>query len=147
MEGKELTKHLDAFLKTRGFKKKGKHWYFNSIDLIKVINLQKSSFGDVYYLNYGYIIPELSSEYPDPHVFHQLSSINEQENMKIKSLLNLENKMDDTDRILEIVNLIESIILVEFSKINSEEDLANHLHNREYLNDILLVIKRRYNLV
>ena len=56
MQKKELVKYLNDIFKCYGFNKSGNKWTAETNELIKVINLQKSNFGNIYYLNYGFVL-------------------------------------------------------------------------------------------
>lgn len=49
----ELTMVFDEILKTSGFEKKKKSWYRELEEVNQIVNLQKSDFGEQYYLNLG----------------------------------------------------------------------------------------------
>ncbi len=49
-------------MKKAGFRKSGSYWYFENGETICVLNLQKSSFGDQYYVNLGVLFKELSND-------------------------------------------------------------------------------------
>lgn len=69
MEKKDFVKYLDNLFKPFGFQKKGNKWYVESEELIKAINIQKSKFGDNYYLNYGFILKSLDLLNLEMHIF------------------------------------------------------------------------------
>lgn len=55
-------------MKQAGFKKKGQSWRFATSETISVLNLQKSSWGPMYYVNLGVLIRALDP-HPAPDVF------------------------------------------------------------------------------
>ncbi len=146
MEKREFIKYLDAIIKPHGFRKKGNYWYLDSNSLIKVINVQKSDFGNIYYLNYGFIVPELEEINPDMHVYNRLASLDTKENIRIMDLLNFEKNIEDNERQSEIKFYIQNVILKELQNVNTEDDLFKVLKSRPHLNDIPLVVKRHFNL-
>jgi hypothetical protein len=146
MQKKDLIKSLDDFIKTYGFKKKGSDWYLSTDEIIKIISLQKSSYGNYYYLNYGFQIKELLEKHPDKHISYGLGSLNEIENERIKMLLNLEEDVSIDMRLAELKFWIEKKIIKELRSINTENDLKNYLKNMEDLSNIRLFVRKRYEL-
>ena len=53
-------------LKASGFKKKAKTWWRHSPEVIQVLNLQKSSYGDSLYVNLGVYLRSLGEEQNPP---------------------------------------------------------------------------------
>ena len=74
MSNKEFTGFINSILKLHGFSRKGNYWYSYSDEIAKVVNAQKSSFSNLYYLNYGFQIKVLQNEEPDLHYFTGLGS-------------------------------------------------------------------------
>lgn len=54
-------------LKARGFKKKGRTWWRDTDDVVQVLNLQQSPFGEQLYVNLGVYLKRLGTE-PMPAV-------------------------------------------------------------------------------
>jgi len=57
---KTFKKTVGNFLFGKGFTKKGSFYYLFFEDLIIAIGFQKSNFSNGYYINIGYVIPELN---------------------------------------------------------------------------------------
>lgn len=146
MEKRKFIKYLDDILKPYSFKKKASYWYLDNKELIKVIHAQKSDFGNVYYLNYGFIISGLGDTSSDMHVYNRLGSSDTVENSRIMDLLNFEKNIEENQRLSEIEFYIKDVIIKEFQSINTEDDLLKNLKRRPHLNDIRLVVKRHFNL-
>jgi Domain of unknown function (DUF4304) len=53
-------------LKAAGFRKKGRTWWRERAEVIQVVNLQKSSFGDQLYINLGVYLKRLGTETAPP---------------------------------------------------------------------------------
>ena len=62
-----------ALLLAQGFKYRKRGWYRSTVDFVQIINFQKSSWGDVYYVNIGenFLLNQSSSkkEYPPEYAF------------------------------------------------------------------------------
>ena len=56
MDKEQFKKFCINEFKTRGFKKQKNAFYLTGRDLLSGIDLQKSNYGDVYYVNYYYFI-------------------------------------------------------------------------------------------
>lgn len=59
MDKKDLASILSEFLIPLGFKKKGNYWVKNRDEVNTIVNLQKSQFGNVFYVNYGIRQPRI----------------------------------------------------------------------------------------
>jgi len=146
MEKKELVNILSEILIPIGFKKKGNYWIINGAEITKLINLQKSQFGNYYYINYGYILNEIPLNGLMMHIYKRVSSTDKKENLKIDELLNLESNMPNEDRIKELKNILSEKLIKNINSVNTEVDVFDELKKRPHLNDIPLVVKRHFNL-
>lgn len=146
MEKKEFIQFLDDIFKSNGFKKKGNNWCLENEVLIKRINLQKSKYGDCYYLNYGVNFRNLDFQKVEMHIFHRLGSVNETENKRIIELLDFGENIPDEKRKNELRVFIEKNMLQDLMNINSEIDIVNNLKKRTHLNDVSLVVKKYLNI-
>jgi hypothetical protein len=62
---------FECALKARGFAKKSGSWYLEQPETVLVANLQKSQYGDQYYVNLAVAVKRLSSErFPKEHHCH-----------------------------------------------------------------------------
>ncbi|WP_291100855.1 MULTISPECIES: DUF4304 domain-containing protein [unclassified Flavobacterium] len=145
MEKKDLVKLIDEKFSTLGFKRKANNWIFNNAELSKVINLQKSNFGNFFYINYGFIILKLELT-TTTHFEKRLGSVNKMEQKRITDLLDLSNDLDDNERLLELNKLLSDQIVSDFQKINTEDDLLRELKKLKSLNAVLLIVKKYFNL-
>jgi hypothetical protein len=145
MEKEALIKLLNELFNPLDFKRKGNNWIYNGEIITKIVELQKSNYSNSYYINYGYIIKgiELTTSM---HIYKGLGSINENENKKIADLLNLENSIPITERLAELQEFIQKIIVKDFHDTNTEDDILEELKNRPDLNNIPLVVKEYFNL-
>lgn len=69
MDKKQFKEFCQNEFKARGFKKQRNVFYLAGHDLLCGIDLQKSNYGDVYYVNYFYFIGEFKNitDYPPPY--------------------------------------------------------------------------------
>lgn len=147
IEKKQLAHLIDAILSPLGFKKKGNRWYREEEFINKLVVLQKSQYGNSYYVNYGYIINAISLDGHTMHVFNVMSSFDSAENKRIVELLDLDKSIDDDDRINELKFYFSNILVRDLEQIKTEDDLRNELKSRSHINDILLIVKKRLNLI
>ena len=75
MGKKDLVIFLNELFTPLGFKKKGNNWVSNGKEVSRIINLQKSQFGNSFYINYGYILRSLQLEGWATHVEDRLGFI------------------------------------------------------------------------
>lgn len=145
MEKKDLVKFLDEIFAPLGFKRKGNNWVINSEELCKLINLQKSNYGNAFYVNYGYIIKGLELT-TTTHVENRLASTDKEEQKRITNLLDLEMEMPEDVRLKDLKKFITNKIVVQMQSLNSKSDLLNYLKQLKHLNNIPLVVKKYFNL-
>jgi hypothetical protein len=91
-EGKaQLLKEASPVFKERGWKNKGATWLFKSSEgFVVVFNLQKSAWGDAYYLNYGVFLPDSAPSEPRPEyeadIFGRCDGVLTDDSAAIRSL-------------------------------------------------------------
>lgn len=145
MDKNNLVDLLDTLLKPYGFKRKGNNWILNGDEISKLVNLQKSYYGNVFYINYGYIIKDLDLA-TKPHVEMRLASVDREEQKRITDLLNLETEIQPNQRLEELAKILTNKVIAKLQSINSKKELLNELMQRSHLNDIPLVVKKYFNL-
>jgi hypothetical protein len=128
--GKEiLVKILNDALLPFGFKRKGNTWVLNGPEINKIVNMQRSLYSNLYYINYGYVINSLPKDGFFMHVDKRLGSYDKQVDIEIRNLLDFEN----------------SIIVEEMNGIKNELDLLHHIL-RGPLYGIPTVVLKHFNL-
>lgn len=145
MEKKDLISLLDEIFIPLSFKRKGNNWVLDGIELFKIINLQKSNYGTAFYINYGYIIKGLNLT-TTTHVENRLSSADKEEQKEITDLLNLENDIGDSQRLIMLKRLVIEKIVKQIESTNTQEDLLRELQKRPHLHNIPLVVKEHFKL-
>jgi hypothetical protein len=81
------------------------------------------------------------------HIYNRLSSVDDIENEKIRNLLDMEYKITDEKRKLELNYHLENNVLKHFLNTNSESDLLRKLQERPHLNDVPLIVKKHFKLI
>ena len=144
MERKAFISSFNEIMLKNCFKKKGNTWVNIKSDITKVITLQKSRFGNNYYINYGYIINCLELRSTNMHIENRLHFDNEPKRVHLCNLLNLDNEIDDNKRILKIELMLNEIIFSEMSKINNLDDISVFLKASLNRNDIPIKVKKLF---
>jgi len=145
MEKKDIVKLLDDIFVPLDFKRKGNNWVIKGKELSKIVNLQKSNYGNYFYINYGFIIRGLELT-TTTHVEHRLASVYREEQERITDLLDLETDIPMDQRLKELRCLITNKVLIRIQSVNTEEDLLNEIKKRPHLNDIPLVVKKYFDI-
>ncbi len=146
MTTREFKDTLDNLLKPHGFKKKGNEWTVETAELLKSIDLQKSNFSHLYYLNYGYNFKDLVYDGTIHHVCNRLGAQDTHVNKRIQETFDLGNSIDDLTRTKHLSDIINHIILPEINSTNTKADLVNSLKKRPTLNDIPARVKEYLNI-
>lgn len=133
-------------LSPKGFKKKGNYWVANSNEIAKMVNLQRSQFGNYFYINYGYILNSVPLSGLMMHIYKRVASLDKDENLRIDKLLDLENNIPDESRIQELKKLLFEKLIQNIDLVNTETDVLEELKKRPHLNNVSLVVKRHFNL-
>lgn len=147
MEKKEIESILSEMLVPIGFKKKGNYWVINGNVITKIVNLQKSNYGNAFYINYGYILNSIPLGNLMMHVYNRVTSLDVEERNRITFLLDFENDIPDNERTKALKEILQSKLVVKVQAVNTEEDLLAELKKRPHLNDITLAVKQHFNLV
>ncbi len=128
----EFTKQLAPTMKARGYRKTGATWHRSFDKLIQVFNIQKSQWGNQFYLNVGVYLRDLGDELNPTeyrcHVRcraeHLLSSADFTE---LHQTLNFDSQIEKADRYQKLNDLIERSALHWFDVNCTIESLGNEL--------------------
>ena len=71
---KILANLLNDLFSGLGFKKKGNYWVHNGQEISRMIHLQKSQYGNSFYINYGFIVTLIPLDGLMMHVHKRLGS-------------------------------------------------------------------------
>src|SRR5690554_4759127 len=111
MDSREFKNIFDEIAKTNGFSKAFGGWYKESSECIAVLELQKSSFGNNYYLNIKIFIQGAFDRIYMPTKDLIKSSIGHITNqIRDKDILDFDKPMSDTMRKQELENLFMEYI-------------------------------------
>ena len=133
MKNEEFKEKIDQVLRPLNYKKKGNKWIIQTEDLTKIIELQKSGYSNLYYINFGISFNRLDYNAVAPHVFSRHANI-----------FDLETASDDiVDRLLvESLNLITEI----FERLITFNDALGYIETLPSLNMLPLRVKEFLNL-
>lgn len=129
-DSKLVKEALGAPLKEAGFKKKSDSWYWSNDEVVLLVNLQKSQYGDQYYVNGGVALKSLgAAEFPKEHHCHirfRLTAVvSEEESKEIESVFDLENEsLSDQQRKEEISRLVTDVALPILQACSSESGIG-----------------------
>ncbi len=146
MTNLEFKKKLNESLEAFGFSKYGNKWSMETDELEKVIYLQKSNYGNQYYINYGFNFKDLVYPEVDMHIWNQLGSKKRRDNKLIFQTLDLTNSIEDNIRVQNLKNIVSEILLPEIVSINKKTDVISYLKSTSNLNDVFLPVKQHLNL-
>lgn len=146
MEKKDLMNLLDSLLTPIGFKRKGNNWVINGDEVNRIINLQKSQYGNSFYINYGYILNSLPLNGFVNHVSNRLGSEDKIEQNRITNLLNLSNDIEKEKRIEELTTLMKEKVINKIQYVKTESDLLEALKNMKYLYTVPPFVLEHFNM-
>ncbi|REA63130.1 hypothetical protein DSL64_05805 [Dyadobacter luteus] len=124
-EVKELIDLIHSELKPLGYKKKDRKWSIETEELVKGVDIQRSNFSKLYYINYGFIIKGLDLGDWYHHYSYRLSSITSEENQFVKTFLDFENQ-ENTD-VVRFTEILRKNMIAELNSINTIMDLRGHI--------------------
>lgn len=146
MEKKHFVGILNDMLRPLGFKRKSNNWINEEFEIILIVNLQKSNYGNNYYINYGYILKSIPLDGIYMHVSNRLCSSNPDIRININELLDFDNEIKDEIREFELKKIIQSNLIEKIVYIKTEEELLSELKQRSNLNDIPLIVKEYFKI-
>lgn len=107
----QILKGIDEVLVGHGFKRKKKTWHCAKDETILLVDLQKSDWGDEYYVNLGVLMRALSDN-PQPkinecHISERLDNLSEQDVEPANIPSSLKRMLKAADRPLDMSMLSE----------------------------------------
>lgn len=135
VDSKLVKEALGAPLVEAGFKKKSDSWYWRNDEIVLLVNLQKSQYGDQYYVNCGVALKSLGAvEFPKEHHCHirfRLTAVvSDEERKGIEAVFDLENdSLSDHQRKDEIPRLIRDIALPILNGCSSRDGITEALRS------------------
>jgi hypothetical protein len=145
MDKKQLFNVVDSILLPLGYKRKNSRWQLVGAVVTKGVDLQRSRFGNRYYINFGVDINDIQDA-RDYHLFFQLGSGDKEIQKEIMDLLLLDNNMEDNYRRDKLTFYIREIMLKKLSELNTHEDIVADISSRSFLSIIPPVVLDFYEI-
>jgi len=133
MTNEELKKIFDQALKPLFYRKKGNKWSTSTDHLTKIIELQKSGYSNLYYLNFGVNLNQLDHKELGFHVFN-----------RHKHTLDLEMASDERlkEQARESITQMTDIL----ARLSTVEDVIKFTETLPTLNILPLKVKEFLHL-
>lgn len=128
MTNEELKLKFDQALKPLQYKKKGNKWFTSTEDLTKLIELQKSGYSNLYYVNYGVNFNKLDYEGVKFHIFN-----------RHKNTLDLETASDDI--LLQLTEESIDQVTQTLNRLSTIQDVLKYTETLPTLNILPLKVK------
>lgn len=146
MNNTEFKKVVHGVLTPLGFRRDGNYWHLLKEDIEKIIYIQKSSFSNSYYLNYGFNLLNLDLDSVTMHIYNRLGSSDLKRQKLIDDTFDLESDIKPEVRITNIINILNDHLIKLLSEINCEDDIRELLRKRSQINDIPIAVKKHLKL-
>jgi hypothetical protein len=127
MEKKDLIDLLNEALRPLGYKRKGNYWRLALEEVTKVVQLQKSYYGNYYYINYGYIINCLPCEDAVSHLYYRVYDPDREKSKRIGILLDFDTDISDTERRNELKMVLAERLVKEMEGKDTEKDILDFI--------------------
>lgn len=135
METAESVKRLEAefnrILKPLGFSKKGKHWVREAAQCFSLVSLQKSQWGEQFYVNLGAFVKELDPQVTAPkesqcHLRVRLTHLLP-DKTALERCLDFENEMAEEERLRIITSALRDYGLEWLKSAETLEGIRERL--------------------
>ena len=127
MDKKDFIQLAHEVFKPLGYKRRNSNWSSETSELIRAFNLQKSMYGNLYYLNYGFIIKGLELRGLYDHVGGGFCyKDNEKRNHYMHKLLDCENDIPDEKRRKELRHVLEDLEK-QISEVRTVDDVRQFI--------------------
>ena len=144
----ELVKLIDNEMKRAGFKRKGKNWYLETDETVEVVNLQKSQWGNQYYVNLGILLKALDqSNTPKEYQCHIRARLNDVADEAIDwgKILDLEDaSVVEEQRATATSNALRDNALPFLRKMSTTNGIKHELSDKGFGNLAVMQIARRF---
>lgn len=145
MNNKEFKNIFDEVAKTHDFKKAFSGWYKESQECIAILELQKSSYKDSYYLNIKIFIQGVFERVYLPNkdlIKSPIGHITDQ--IRDKEILDFTNSMNDDERKEHLIDLFEKYIVPFTNKTLSKSSIKELEKNGQII--LLPAIKQQLSV-
>lgn len=124
MENKEFKKMFGGIAKENGFSSVYGGWFKEFEDVIQVIDLQKSNYGNYYYLNFKIFIQGMFGRIhikSKKMVKSEIGNIDARQPDQYSHLLDLEKPLSDSEREASLRELFTNFVVPLSNNTNSKE--------------------------
>lgn len=144
MDSKKIIADIwNPILKKAGFLKKWSSWYLINPEVIGILNIQKSQWSDLCFINIGLFVikDEPLDFFPRDTLCHfQFRLVEDNilghDKMVIQNILNFENEPSESDKKF-LIEIAEELIQIFFFKYRTKEDILQSIKN-----DSMNIIKK-----
>ncbi|MBK8255163.1 MAG: DUF4304 domain-containing protein [Polyangiaceae bacterium] len=123
MKSDAVSMALSDLVVAAGFVRKRDTWYRATEDLIQVLNVQKSRYGQQYYLNLGIWLKPLGEvQFPKENVCHvriRARQLDEATRAEFEKCLDLDSGITPEERENQIRRLVDDVVLPFFARCES----------------------------
>jgi hypothetical protein len=137
---------LEAVLSGEGFSRRGDSWYRRSDEVVEVVNLQKSQYGNQYYINYALWLTALGdATFPKEEKCHirMRVDITMTDAEQFACLLDLETDMPADERRITIAALLTSKFKPFADRCRSLAGLRELFADGRFRNAMVLIAAKR----
>jgi hypothetical protein len=117
---------VESTLRGDGWVKSGGSWYKRSTETLLAVDLQKSTYSKMYFLNLGIFLPpvdSVSTDFGRAPISLRVESLPRAKSFNPRSLFDLEFPMEEADRQQKIRELMEDVVFAEMNKCGTVEAL------------------------
>jgi len=129
MDRKELKKEFKKVffntLKKNGFKKINKKWIIETDELMKKVELQKSDYSDMYYLNYDFTVKGIDTSPSMTHISFRFKNY--------PKVLDLENNLKKEKRLSLFEKMIDEMVKTKIKPVNTVKDILKMIKENPFL--------------
>jgi hypothetical protein len=130
----QLVKFFEPTLKALGFRKSRQTWCLRKDEVVLVVNIQGSQWGNQAYVNFGVYLRALGDEVRPPlshcHIRQRLGQLVGRENvLRLMELLDFDKKISAEDRSAEMHRLLENFGMPWLQQFDSLESAKKVLRS------------------
>jgi len=145
MKANVIKSSLSSVLKEAGLRRKGSNWFWDTEDAVVVVNLQKSNFGDQYYVNLALWLRALGdAQEPKEQLCHvrlRATALDgEEQRYWENEVFNLEHPLPDEDRASLIRSFMGDTVL-PFLRAAAYLDGLRDMHTAGRLKGAAIMLK------
>ena len=147
VSGKIIEEAIAGVFKEAGFKKRGTTWHLNIHECICVVNLQKSQWGEQYYINLGVLLKRLapvsSPNESQCHIRERLSEI-VPNTSQCEKALNLEEPLPTQQRIAIITGMLREHALPFLLSLQSSDGIRKALRSERLRPSVVTLSAKKF---